>query len=123
VLNSLYEQYKDRAVFLIVYIREAHPSDAWQMASNVREHVVFTDPRTFAERTTVAESCVRKLGIRIPAVVDGVGDAVEAAYTGWPDRLYVIGRDGRVAFKSAPGPFGFKPKAMEDSLRQAIAAN
>ena len=71
----LYEQYKDRAAFYVVYIREAHPSNAWQTASNVRENIVFVDPKTFEERTAVAESCVRKLGIKIPALVDGVGEA------------------------------------------------
>jgi hypothetical protein len=112
----LYEQYKDRAAFYVVYIREAHPSNAWQTASNVRENIVFVDPKTFEERTAVAESCVRKLGIKIPALVDGVGDGVEAAYTGWPDRLYLIGRDGTVKFKSPPGPFGFKPAALAEAL-------
>jgi Iodothyronine deiodinase len=123
VLNSLYEQYKDQAAFFLVYIREAHPVSAWQMAINVQENVVFNDPKTFEERTTVAESCVRKLGIRIPALVDNLGDGVEAAYTGWPDRLYVIDRAGRVAYKSTPGPYGFTPKAIEESLRRAIAEN
>jgi hypothetical protein len=88
------------------------------MAVNVHQNVVFTDPKTFLERTSVAESCVRKLGIRIPALVDDVGDNVEAAYTGWPDRLYLIDREGRVAFKSAPGPFGFKPQTLEQHLLQ-----
>jgi hypothetical protein len=86
------------------------------MAINVRESVVFADPKTFEERTAAAESCVRKLGIRIPALVDGVGDGVEAAYTGWPDRLYLIGRDGSVKFKSSPGPYGFKPEALAAAL-------
>jgi hypothetical protein len=104
----------------VVYIREAHPSNAWQMAVNVRENVVFSDPRTFEERSTRAESCVRKLGIRIPALVDDVADSVEAAYTGWPDRLYVIARDGHVAFKSPAGPFGFIPETMEQSLRGLV---
>jgi hypothetical protein len=104
-----------------VYIREAHPSNAWQMAINVREQVVLADPRTFEERVSVAESCIRKLGIHIPAVVDDVGDGVEAAYTGWPDRLYVIDRDGKVAFKSAPGPYGFAPARMEEALRRLLA--
>ena len=90
------------------------------MASNVREKVVFTDPKTWEERTAVAESCVRKLGIRIPALVDGVSDGVEATYTGWPDRLYLIGRDGRVKFKSPPGPFGFKPAALAEALRANV---
>jgi hypothetical protein len=91
------------------------------MAINVRENVVFTDPKTLLERTEAAESCVRKLGIRIPALVDDVSDAVEAAYTGWPDRLYVIDRTGRVAFKSLPGPFGFKPQSLEEALKKLMA--
>jgi hypothetical protein len=105
--------------FYVIYIREAHPSNVWQMSSNIRDNVILVDPKTFEERTAVAESCVRKLGIKIPAVVDDLGDGVEAAYTGWPDRLYLIGRDGLVKFKSAPGPFGFHPAALEE----AIAAN
>jgi type I thyroxine 5'-deiodinase len=64
---------------------------------------------------------VRKLGIHIPALVDDVADGVEAAYTGWPDRMDEITRDGRVAYKSAPGPFGFEPEAMELSRRQVVA--
>jgi len=86
----------------VVYIREAHPSNAWQMVVNVRENIVFSDPATSEERSTRAESCVRKLGIHIPALVDDVADGVEASYTGWPDRLYVITRDGRVAYKARP---------------------
>ena len=99
-----------------MYIQEAHASDAWQMAVNVREHVVFANPKSLDERSAVAGSCVRKLGIEIPALVDGLGNTVEAAYTGWPDRLYVIDRDGRVAYKSAPGPYGFSPKGVEETL-------
>jgi type I thyroxine 5'-deiodinase len=102
-----------------VYIREAHPTDIWQMTSNIREGVLFRDPRNEAERTGVAESCVRKLGIRFPALIDGMDDSVEKNYTGWPDRLYLIGRDGRVLYKSEPGPFGFHPKQLESALRIA----
>jgi Iodothyronine deiodinase len=106
--------------FQAVYIREAHPSDVWQMTSNIREGVVFRDPRTDTERTGVAESCVRKLGIRFPAVIDGIENGVEAAYTGWPDRLYLIDRDGRVVYKSEPGPFGFKPARLEAAIRRIV---
>ena len=38
----------------------------------------------------VAGACVRKLGIQIPAVIDQFGNSTEQAYTGWPDRLYLI---------------------------------
>jgi type I thyroxine 5'-deiodinase len=104
----------------VVYILEAHPSDAWQMASNVREHVVFASPKSLDEKDAVADSCVRRLGIRIPALVDDLGNTVERAYTGWPDRLYVIDREGRVAYKSAPGPFGFNPQGVEQTLKRLV---
>jgi Iodothyronine deiodinase len=104
--------------FFVVYIQEAHPSDIWQMRSNVVEGVVFRDPRTAEERTQVAGSCVRRLGIRLPALVDGIHNAVERQYAGWPDRLFLIDRDGRVAYRSDPGPFGFKPAQLEAALRR-----
>ncbi|SPE41563.1 Deiodinase, iodothyronine, type I (modular protein) [Candidatus Sulfopaludibacter sp. SbA3] len=106
--------------FYAVYIEEAHPSDIWQMGSNVREGVVFRNPREDKERAQVAESCVRKLGILFPALIDGMDNTVERLYTGWPDRLVLIGRDGRVAYKSAPGPFGFHPAELEAALAKTM---
>jgi hypothetical protein len=106
--------------FHVVYIKEAHPSNAWQTGSNIRDNVVFADPRTEDERSEVAGACVRKLNLEIPAVMDDLRNRTEAAYTAWPDRLYVIRADGRVAFKSQAGPFGFDPKGVEETLRQLV---
>ena len=100
----------------MVYILEAHPSDVWQMENNIRDHVVFASPKDEEERAQVAGACVRKLGIKFPAVLDEFGNAAEKAYTAWPDRMYLIDSSGRIAYKSKPGPFGFKP----DELRAAI---
>jgi type I thyroxine 5'-deiodinase len=61
---------------------------------------------------------VRKLDIRFPAVLDHIDNPTERDYTGWPDRMYVIDRKGRVAFKSAPGPYGFSTRDLEESLRK-----
>jgi hypothetical protein len=33
-----------------------------------------------------------------------------------PDRLYVIDRNGRAAYKSGRGPRGFKPQEMQQAL-------
>jgi type I thyroxine 5'-deiodinase len=88
------------------------------MESNIRQNVVFTNPKSFEERQAVANSCVRNLHLEIPAVVDDLRNLTEAAYTGWPDRLYVIDRDGRVAYKSKPGPFGFHPSEMTPVLQR-----
>ena len=88
----------------------------WQTESNLKDKVVFASPRDYDERSQVAGSCVRKLGIKFPAVIDGFDNKTENAYTGWPDRIYLIDTNGRVAYKSKPGPFGFKPQELETAL-------
>ena len=118
----MYEEYKDRAAFYVVYIEEAHPTDGWEMPSNIKEHILIASAKTFLERDEAAETCVVKLGIHIPAVVDDMQDSTERAYTGWPDRLYVVDREGLVAYKSKAGPFGFDPAAMAKVLQSLVSS-
>jgi hypothetical protein len=112
----MYRKYRDRAAFFVVYIREAHPSDAWQLPVNVKDDVVYASPGNGEERVNLANICVARLGIEMPALVDHFDDSTDAIYSGWPDRFYVIDRDGRIAYKSNPGPFGFKPAEVERIL-------
>jgi hypothetical protein len=118
----MYERYRTDAAFFVVYIGEAHPSDAWQLPSNIKDKVVFHSPTDLAARTELAGVCVVRLGVKLPAIVDRFDDSTEMAYSGWPDRLYLIDRDGRVAYKSRPGPFGFKPADLEEALRRVLPA-
>ncbi len=104
----------------MVYITEAHPSDIWQMQSTIKDKVVFANPKSEEERAFIAGACVRKLGIKIPAVLDEFGNSTERAYTGWPDRLYLIDSSGRVVYKSKPGPFGFKPADLKAALLKTL---
>ena len=104
----------------MVYIEEAHPKDSWQLPANLADGVLFATPSSLEDREQVADACVRRLGIEIPALVDGFDDAVERNYTGWPDRLYVIDAGGRVAYKSKPGPYGFHPAEMASALDRLI---
>ncbi len=106
--------------FLAVYILEAHPTDVWQTESNIKDKIVFASPKDEQERAFVAGACVRKLGIKFPAVLDGFDNTTEKAYTGWPDRIYLIDAKGRIAYKSKPGPFGFRPEELGTALVQAV---
>jgi hypothetical protein len=119
-LNKLHRDYGKRAAFYVVYIQEAHPIDAWQVDANLDDDVLVASTTTPEERAEVAGVCVRKLGIEFPALVDGSDNRVERAYTGWPDRLYVVDRDGKIAYKSAAGPFGFKPAEVEATLKRLV---
>jgi type I thyroxine 5'-deiodinase len=119
-LNTLYRAYRDRAAFHVVYIEEAHPIDAWQDEDNLKDDVLIASTKTAEDRDRVANVCVVKLGIEMPALIDEPDNRVERAYTAWPDRLYVIARDGTVAYKSAAGPFGFKPAEVEATLKRLL---
>jgi hypothetical protein len=99
-----------------VYITEAHPSDVWQMQSNIKDNVIFATPKNEDERAFVAGACVRKLGIKFPSVLDEFGNSTEQAYTGWPDRIYLVNQNGRVVYKSRPGPFGFSADELSKAL-------
>ena len=90
------------------------------MASNDRAGVVVKQPRTKAERVQVARQCCACLRMPMPVLVDEIDDRVGHLYSGMPDRLYVIDRDGRVAYKGGRGPFGFKPGEMEQALVMAL---
>jgi len=115
-VEKLYQRYKDRATFLMVYVREAHPTDGWSMSSNDRVGVALAQPRTYEERVSVAQTCGKRLALGFPMLVDTIDDTVGARYSGMPSRLYLIDGQGKVAYKSGRGPFGFKPDELEHSL-------
>jgi iodothyronine deiodinase-like protein len=87
------------------------------MASNVKDKIIFRTPQSYDERTDVATSCVRNLGIKIPAVVDDLSNSTERSYTGWPDRIYLIDERGLIVLKTKPGPFGFNASLLEKELQ------
>jgi hypothetical protein len=104
--------------FVVVYIREAHPEEGWILPENRRSGIAVHEPTTDAEREVVARTCAVNLKMSMPTVIDGLDNAVADVYGGWPDRLYLVGTDGRIAYQGSEGPFGFKP----DELDRAIQA-
>ncbi len=115
-VEDVYRRFKDDAIFLGVYVREAHPTDGWKMDSNAKVGVSVAQPKTYEQRTAVANQCHALLKPSIPLLVDEIDDSTGNAYSGMPARLYVIDRGGRVAYKSGRGPFGFKTGEMEQAL-------
>lgn len=119
-VESIHRRFAEEAVFLMIYVREAHPTDGWKMESNSRLGVAVAQPKTFAERTAVATQCQQMLKPTMPLLVDEINDPVGNAYSGMPARLYVIDRQGKVAYKSGRGPFGFKSGEMEQALVMSL---
>ena len=115
-VDAVYQRYKDEANFVMVYVREAHPTDGWKMQANAKAGVEVKQPITFGERVNVCDQFCAKLKPTMPVAVDEIHDPVGNAYSGMPSRLYVIDSTGKVAYKSGRGPFGFKVGEMEQAL-------
>jgi type I thyroxine 5'-deiodinase len=77
------------------------------------------DPITDLERLEVAGRCRDDLELPMPILVDRVDDKVSRTYGAWPDRLFVIGKDGKVAYAGAQGPRGFDPEAWATAIERA----
>ena len=73
------------------------------------------------ERRKVAELCVDALKLNCPTLIDDMKDSVNQAYTGMPERLAVVGKDGKMAYISKQGPWGFKPDEFEAFLKKHLA--
>jgi hypothetical protein len=99
-----------------VYVREAHPADGWTLGSNEKVGISVLQHKDFTERCQAAGTCCSSLKTTIPMVVDEIDDRVGIAYSGMPDRLYVVDTKGRIAYKGGRGPFGYKPPEMEQAL-------
>lgn len=107
--------------FLVVYIREAHPEEGWVVTPNRDAGITINDPTNTGERVEVAASCALNLKIRMPVIVDDIDDNIAAAYGALPDRLYLVGKGGRIAFQGDEGPWGFDPTALEAAIESACS--
>ena len=120
-LNELYAKYKDQVQFYIVYIREAHPADGWQVPNNLIEDIIYTEPTTDDERTEVASACQIDLDLHMPMLIDGIDNDIDEEYVGLPMRMFLVDSDGKIAFAGDKGPFGWDDEAFEETLKKVIA--
>lgn len=86
----------------------------------MKDNVLVADPKTLAERNKVAKDFVKDFKVSLPVLVDSIDDAVGKAYSGWPDRLYVIDAAGKIAYAGGPGPGGFKPAEVPPVLKRVL---
>jgi len=100
-----------------VYIREAHPGST---IPGINEGNVVKQTDTLEERRELAAETVKELKLTMPVFVDKIDNKVNAAYAAWPDRLAIVGVDGKLAHYGGKGPAGFKPAEIEDWLKKNV---
>lgn len=115
-MSKIHQRFADRAEFLTIYIKEAHPEDEWQVEPNLDQGVCYKQPTTLDQRVAIARDFIERFDYKIPLMVDPMDNPAELAYAAWPERLYVIDEAGVVAYKGGVGPFDFSPGELESWL-------
>jgi Flp pilus assembly protein TadD/thiol-disulfide isomerase/thioredoxin len=121
-LNALYERYGGKARFVMVYVHEAHTGETWQSTVNARAGIDLPPEKTLEEKGAHASLCARRLNLKFPVAVDGMGRQVESAYAAWPSAVYLVGRDGRILWRSRLGEQDFSREEMSAAIEGALAA-
>ena len=121
-MTEIYNNYRDRVAFLVVYVQEAHATDGWQSDSNIADGVFFRQHQSFEEREEVAQTCSLDLPLPLPVLIEEMDNAIDEAYGAAPERLYLIGADGRVAYQGGAGPHFFDLNEWAEAIKECLAA-
>jgi hypothetical protein len=121
-IDDVYRDFRDRAEFLFVYIREAHPDSVLSLVDDKRIASLTKIPQatTSEERTEAAAFCGRTLKLNMPIAVDSIENKVGRAYAGWPNRMVVVGAGGNVLFATSPSPRGADATRLRDWLKENL---
>ena len=115
----MYQDYRDIAEFRMVYINEAHAADGRRPVGYAKEKGI-TEHDDYEERCTTAQMLIDDETLTIPCLIDGMDNKVNQAYSAWPDRIFLVRTDGKLAVAAERGPWGFKPglTASNEWLKQ-----
>jgi len=121
-LDNLAKTFGDKVTLFTVYIREAHAEGEDQVPRNLDEDVIFEQPTTSDERAEVAAACMLRHNFSFPMLMDNMENEAEEKYMSWPDRLYLIDSDGKIAYQGGMGPLYFDVDEFEQELRKLVGA-
>ncbi|MDW8123078.1 MAG: deiodinase-like protein [Armatimonadota bacterium] len=116
----MFNRYKDKVSFLVVYGREAHPRGAHQPKENVTEGISIPEHKTLADRLRQARILAQRLRVPIPVVVDTMDNAAMTAFQALPDRLFILTQEGSIAFLTKKGPIRFKVEDVSPILDRLL---
>jgi hypothetical protein len=74
--------------------------------------------RGLAEKQDHAVMCSRTLHIPFQALLDGLDNKLEASYSAWPSRAFVVGVNGRICYSTRLTELHFSPADMEAALKK-----
>ncbi|MCH8822671.1 MAG: redoxin domain-containing protein [Planctomycetes bacterium] len=98
-LADLRSEYGDDVQWIMIYTLEAHPTDGRVAPVNTRAGIEIPQHTSFEKRLECAKLCAEKLDLKLHVLVDGYQNKVTDAYSGRPNRGYVLDAEGKVVSK------------------------
>ena len=88
-MNELYAAYREKGFeFLTIYVREPHPGEHYPAHESAEQKVRY------------ARDCCEQDAIENPLLVDDLKGSVHRQYGTMPNMIYVVDKDGRIAYKA-----------------------
>jgi hypothetical protein len=103
LLEELHQTYRRRAAFLFVHLRQAGAVPAAGPPGDPHESV---------------RQALASLPLTMPCVLDGAHGDAERWYQAGPQRLVIVGADGRIALDAGRGLYGWDLAEVEDWLKE-----
>ena len=130
----IYKKYRNDIEFMMIYVREAHPTDKWWLGEtklmrslmewvNPYPSYDLREPETIEERRAAAQAAKAKLLEDMPVFVDNMDNKVDLTYVAWPTRVYFLDKEGKVRYDSDLGPYGLSPEDLDAELSQYLKKN
>ena len=104
-MEGMAKRFADRAHFLFVYVREAHPGEHYPPHQYIEQKVLH------------AQSFKERLGIGRPIAVDSLYGRVHRIYGGVSNMSWIVDHTGHVAFRAAWTVAADIEAALEETLR------
>lgn len=107
-MNELYRRFRDQGFeFFTVYVREPHPG----------EH--YAHHTSWDQKLRYACDCRSQDDVQTPVLVDDVEGTVHTLYGIMPNMVYIVDKDGKVAYKA----MWTDHKEIEEVLENLVLAD
>ena len=71
---------------------------------------------TIEQRRQQAQEAARRLDLGLPLLLDEMDNRASVVFAARPERLVLVGADGRIVYPGSPGPWGFSPEEAREEL-------
>ena len=118
-LQKLYEKHSSDIDFFWIYAQEARSSDTGLDPGKDKSSLFSVkNHHTLAERQAAAQTCAKTIAFSPPVLLDDLNNTVTIRYHAHPTRLFLIAKNGTVAFAAKPGPFKTDLNAFAKALEK-----